>query len=65
MEVTQKQIALLKQVYEENKENLSNVKSIIRDYGITAEGLADATESFEQGYNNALEYVFTVLGIKN
>ncbi len=63
MIITNEQIKLLKDAYEINKEDLMNLERYIRENGITDDGCTDATESFEQGYNNALEWVFNVLGI--
>lgn len=57
-------IGELLNIYESNKEDLKRIKHEIRKYGQTNDGLTDATESFEQGYNNALELVFDKLGIK-
>ena len=64
MEITKEQIGKLKGTYEANKEDLRELEKCIREYGVTGDGCSDATESFEQGYNNALEYVFGVLGIE-
>ena len=61
MNITKEQIAKLKDAYESNKETLREVEEYIEEYGMTDDGLTDATESFEQGYNNALEFVFRVL----
>ena len=61
MNITKEQIAKLKDAYESNKEELKYVEDHIRKWGATDDGLTDATESFEQGYNNALEFVFRVL----
>ena len=61
MHITKKQIAKLKDAYEGNKEELKYIEDYIRKWGATDDGLTDATESFEQGYNNALEFVFRVL----
>ena len=61
MNITKEQIAKLKDAYESNKETLREVEEYIEEYGMTDSGLADATESFEQGWNNALEFVFRVL----
>ena len=63
MNITKEQITKLKDAYEGNKEELKYVEDYIEKYGMTSDGLNDATESFEQGYNNALEFVFKVLGI--
>ena len=61
MNITKEQIAKLKDAYEGNKKTLREVEEYIEEYGMTDDGLTDATESFEQGYNNALEFVFRVL----
>ena len=61
MNITKEQIAKLKESYEGNKRQLKEVEEYIEEYGMTDDGLTDATESFEQGYNNALEFVFGVL----
>ena len=61
MNITKEQIAKLKDAYEGNKRQLKEVEEYIEEYGMTDDGLTDATESFEQGYNNALEFVFRVL----
>ena len=63
MNITEKQIAKLKEAYECNKEALIELEERIEEYEMTDDGLTDATESFEQGYNNALEFVFRVLGV--
>lgn len=65
MTLTKEQIDKMKELYNSNKEALVKVKNYIREYGCTDDGVTDATESFEQGYNNALEYVFEILGIKD
>lgn len=61
MNITKEQIAKLKDAYKSNKETLREVEEYIEEFGMTDDGLTDATESFEQGYNNALEFVFRVL----
>ena len=64
MEITKGQIEQLKGTYEANKEDLKMLDDYMEEYGIALDnGISDITESFEQGYNNALEYVFRVLGI--
>ena len=62
-EITNEQIKLLKDGYESNREDLINLKKYVKDYGSTDCGLTDVSESFEQGYNNALEMVFDILEI--
>lgn len=64
MNITKEQITNLKDAYEGNKEELKYVEDYIKEYGMTDDGLSDATESFEQGYNNALEFVFRILDLK-
>lgn len=64
MNITKEQVEKLKESYESNKEDLKGLKRYIRKYGMTDDGLADATESFEQGWNNALEFVFRILELK-
>lgn len=64
MYITDEQIKKLKEDYEDNKVNLMMLDEFIEENGITDDGLTDSTESFEQGYNNALEFVFSTLGIK-
>lgn len=65
MEITREQMERLMSVYNDNKEELNKLEEFINENGITDDGISDVTVSFEQGYNNALEYVFSVLGIKN
>ena len=62
--MTNEQITMLKEAYYSNKEDLAKVEAYINKYGCTDDGITDVSESFEQGYNNALEMVFHTLGIK-
>ena len=63
MKITNEQIVKLKDSYESNKEDLRELRNYIRENGMTDDGLCDAAESFEQGWNNAMEYVFLILGV--
>ena len=63
LEISESQIEKLKDIYASNKEDLERLEAFIKEHGSTNEGLTDATESFEQGYNNALWQVFNILGI--
>ena len=63
MEITKADIRLLLDAYEINKEDLRNLEKFIDEHGMANDGLTNATESFEQGYNNALEFVFRTLHI--
>lgn len=63
-EITTEQIKWLKESYEDNKVSLAELENHIEEYGVTDYGLDDVGESFEQGYNNAMEYVFRTLGIE-
>ena len=53
MNIKQTQIEMLRDSYESNKEDLQ----MLEENGV------DISESFEQGYNNALEFVFRTLGV--
>ena len=61
--ITKAQIKKIKDTYESNKEELAKLETFIEENGVTDYDLEDVTESFEQGYNNALVYVFSILGI--
>ena len=63
MKITSEQIRELKESYKDNKASLEELEEYIEENGITDEGLTDVTESFEQGWNNAMEFVFSVLNI--
>ena len=63
IKISEKQIKSLKEAYEDNKCELAEVESTISNYGCCNNGLAEASESFEQGWNNAMEFVFQVLEI--
>lgn len=61
-EVKSKQLKMLSEAYESNKETLE----IIEKYTDSHDGCTDIQDPngfFEQGFNNALEFVFNVLGI--
>lgn len=64
MIITVERVKKLKEAYQSNKEDLKDLEQYIKENGITDDGITDVTNSFEQGYNNALEYVFDVLDIK-
>lgn len=49
--------------YEENKENLGHIERSIEDNGMLDNGISEVEETFEMGYNNALEYIFNTIGI--
>lgn len=55
-----KVIKKIKGFYESNKEDLKEIENFINTYGYLNNGLTDASESFEQGYNNALEQVISL-----
>lgn len=63
--ITDEMVKKLVESHQSNKETLQEMKEFIDDVGYLNNGLTDINESFEMGYNNALEYVFKVLGIKN
>lgn len=49
--------------YRENSDALARLEAFIKENGVSDDGVSNASESFEQGWNNALEYVFRTLGI--
>jgi hypothetical protein len=64
IKVTEEMISKLVSSYEGNKEDLREVEDHIEEYGMLDNGNSDPTDTFEKGWNNALEYVFRVLGIE-
>lgn len=58
--MTQQQIKMLENSYKSNRQELKQ----IQNNGCLDNGLDDAAESFEQGWNNALEYVFSICNIQ-
>ena len=52
----------LKLAYKENKEKLKEIEKFIQEHGSLDNGVSDIKESFEMGYNNALEFVLNLLG---
>ena len=63
--ITDEMVKKLIETYKCNEEDLCELERIIDEDGITEDGISDITDTFEQGYNNALEYVFYILGIKD
>lgn len=61
--ITDENITKIKDMYESNKESLALVESTIKRNGVLDSGLSEADESFEQGFNNGIESVCTILGI--
>ena len=57
-------IKKLLDIYEGNKEDLKNLAERVEEGEFITEDFHDVTQSFEQGYNNALELVFDTLGIE-
>lgn len=65
LNVTNDMIEKLINAYESNRETLYGVDSVLNEHGILDNGITDIHDTFEMGYNSALEYVFSVLDIKN
>jgi len=63
MEINKEQIQELINAYESNNETLRNIDKMFDDYGHVGNGNTPE-ETHEQGYNDALEFVFKVLGIE-
>ncbi len=64
-QITNEMIEKLIDVYESNKDVLYELDAIIDEDGILDNGVTDIHDTFEMGYNNAMQYVFEVLGIKD
>lgn len=65
MNISQETIQKLIDAYESNKDSLYNLYDILEEHGILDNGITDIHDTFEMGYNNALQYVFRLLGITN
>ena len=63
MKITSEQIKRLREMYEANQVCLNELAEYIEEHGSTDDGLTDVEESFEQGWHNAMKFVFEVLGI--
>lgn len=63
MNIPQETINKLIDVYESNKDSLYNLYDILEEHGILDNGITDIHDTFEMGYNNALQHVFRLLGI--
>lgn len=64
-QITNEMIEKIIDSYESNKDTLYELYDIIEKYGTLDNGITDIHDTFEMGYNNALQYVFSVLGIKD
>ena len=63
--ITNETIETLINAYESNKDTLYSLDKILEEYGVLDNGVSDIHDTFEMGYNNALQYVFSQLGIKD
>ena len=63
--ITNETIKALINAYESNKDTLYSLDKTLEEYGILDNGVSDIHDTFEMGYNNALQYVFSQLGIKD
>ena len=62
LHITNKQIDKIKDVYESNKQTLNDIKDCMNGHN-SFSCIEDSNGFFEQGYNNAMEFVFKTLGI--
>lgn len=62
-QITSEMVDKLIDAYNCNKESLYQLDEIIDEHGILDNGVTDIHDTFEMGYNNALQYVFSVLGV--
>ena len=63
IKVTEEMKHELMDTYEGNKEMLYEMEEFLNNNGYLDNGVSDIHETFEMGYNNALQYVFGLLGI--
>lgn len=63
-ELTDEMIGKLLSVYESSMDDLQKVAEIIDECGVLDSGVTDIYDTYEMGYNSALQYVFKVLGIQ-
>ena len=63
--ITNETIETLINAYESNKNTLYLLDKTLEEHGILDNGVSDIHDTFEMGYNNALQYVFSQLGIKD
>lgn len=63
--ITNETIETLINAYESNKDTLYSLDKTLEEHGILDNGVSDIHDTFEMGYNNALQYVFSQLGIKD
>ena len=63
-EITNEMLKTLINAYESNKDSLYELDGILDENGILDNGITDIHDTFEMGYNNALQYVFSVLDIR-
>ncbi len=63
IEITINDLIKLINAYTGNKGDLNDLKMYLEEDGILDTGVSEIEETFEQGYNNALEYTFNVLGL--
>ena len=63
IKVTEEMKQELMDTYEGNKEMLYEMEEFLNNNGYLDNGVSDIHETFEMGYNNALQYVFGLLGI--
>lgn len=61
--ITPEQINEIRESYKNNREDLTRLRAFIKEFGESDDGVRDASESFEQGWNNALEFLCKTLGV--
>ena len=60
-----KTVTKVKKMYYANKADMVDLEREFRESGILDNGCQDINETFERGYNNALEQVLDLLGVKD
>lgn len=63
-EINNDVVSKLLDVYRANQIDIKELENEIKKNGISNDGITNINNTFEMGYNNALEYVFKLLEIK-
>jgi hypothetical protein len=64
-EITNEMVEKLINTYESNADSLYELYRILNKNGVLDNGITDIHDTFEMGYNNALQHVFSILDIKD
>ena len=63
MGITEEQATKIKSTYEDNRRDLEKLNNLIEKEGFLECGCTHIEDTFEQGFNNGIEFVCNILGI--